>query len=180
LRWPDVNLDQGVITVRNALQRQTGKGLVLAPPKSDSSRRSIELPAVCVEALKAHWERQQAARTWAGSAWKETGHVFTSSIGTPIDDRRILREFTTLVEAAKLPRQRFHDLRHACISLLAAQGVPLKVIAEIVGHSDIRLTQNVYQHVFQPAKRAAADKMNDVLTGFATSFATRTTPKEIN
>ncbi len=180
LRWPDVDLDHGVVTVRYALQRQTGKGLVLVPPKSDSGRRTIELPAVCVEALKAHQQRQLAARTWAGSAWKETGHVFTSSIGTPIDDRRILREFTTLVETAKLPRQRFHDLRHACISLLAAQGISLKVIADIVGHSDIRLTQNVYQHVFQPAKRDAADRMNDVLTGFATSFATETAPKRIN
>ena len=174
--WPDVDLDQGVISVRNALQRQAGKGLVLVPPKSDSGRRTMELPAVCVEALKAHQQRQRAARDWAGSAWKETSHVFTPSIGTPIDDRRILREFTTLVEAAKLPRRRFHDLRHACISLLGAQGVPLKVIAEIVGHSDIRLTQNVYQHVFQPVKRDAADKMNGVLTG----FAAKTAPKKID
>jgi integrase len=69
----------------------------------------------------------------------------TSTIGTPIGGRKILREFDALVAAAKLPKQRFHDLRHACIPLLGAQGVPLKVISEIVGHSDIRLTQNVYQ-----------------------------------
>jgi integrase len=69
------------------------------------------------------------------------------------------------VKAAKLPKQRFHDLRHACISLLRAQGVDTKVIAEIVGHSDIRLTQNVYQQVYSEAKRAAADTMDALLTG---------------
>lgn len=72
-----------------------------------------------------------------------------------------------MVAAAKLPKQRFHDLRHACISLLGAQGVGLKVIAEIVGHTDIRLTQNVYQHVYSEAKRAAADTMDTLLTSLA-------------
>jgi len=58
----------------------------------------------------------------------ENGYGFTSTIGTPIDDRKILKEFNSLVTAAKLPTQRFHELRHACISLLGAQGVPLQVI----------------------------------------------------
>ena len=135
------------------------------PPKSEKSRRTIQLPASCVAGLKAHRERQQAERALAGSAWQETGYVFTSGIGTPIDDRKILKEFNALVVAAQLPKQRFHDLRHACISLLGAQGVPLKVIAEIVGHSDVRLTQNVYQHVYQEAKTDAAAKMDALLTG---------------
>jgi integrase len=79
------------------------------------------------------------------------------------------RNFDALVNAAGLPKQRFHDLRHACISLLGAQGVPLKVIAEIVGHSDIRLTQNVYQYVYREAKRAAAMTMDALLTGLGAS-----------
>jgi integrase len=164
LRWGDVDLDTGIIKVTHTLPRIKGKGLVLMPPKS---RRTIPLPESCVAGLKAHGERQRQERLLAGFRWKETGHVFTSTIGTPIDDRKILKEFNALVAAAKLPKQRFHDLRRACISLLGAQGVPLKVIAEIVGHSDVRLTQNVYQHVYQEAKRAAADTMETLLTGFA-------------
>jgi integrase len=168
LRWSDVDLDKAEISVRHTLQRVRGQGekighLKLLPPKSEKSRRTIHLPAACAAALKAHWERQQKERQTAGSAWRETGHVFTSTIGTPIDDRKILKEFDALVAAAKLPKQRFHDLRHACISLLGAQGVPLKVLAEIVGHSDIRLTQNVYQHVYSDAKRDAAGKMDALL-----------------
>jgi hypothetical protein len=73
-------------------------------------------------------ERQQQERLWAGSRWKETGYVFTSTIGTPIDDRRIRKEFNTLATAAKLPKQRFHDLRHACILTVRCTGRALKVI----------------------------------------------------
>ena len=164
LRWPDLDLDEGTVTVRHTLQRKKGEGLFLMPPKSVKSRRTIELAASCVTALRAHRERQGQERIIAGSRWVETNHVFTSRKGTPIDDRKILKEFNALVEAAKLPKQRFHDLRRACISLLGAQGVPLKVIAEIVGHSDVRLTQNVYQHVYQEAKRDAANKMEELLT----------------
>ena len=84
--------------------------------------------------------------------------------------------------------RRFHDLRHACISLLGAQGVPLKVVAEIVGHSDIRLTQNVYQHVYQEAKRDAANKMDELLLAamgtpeipVATSVATKPALSTLN
>ena len=174
LVWSDVDLEAGKVAVRHTLQRvkqpeEKKSRLILLPPKSVKSKRTIELPATCVTGLKAHHEHQQQERALAGSRWKETGHVFTSTIGTPIDDRKILKEFNALVEAAKLPEQRFHDLRHACISLLGAQGVPLKVIAEIVGHSDIRLTQNVYQHVYSEAKRAAADTMDTLLTALAST-----------
>jgi integrase len=67
-----------------------------------------------------------------------------------------------MLERAKLPKRRIHDLRHTCVSLLAAEGVPLKTIAEIVGHSDIRLTQNIYQHVFSQEKKDAAKKMDRI------------------
>lgn len=158
LKWSAVELDAAQIHVKHTLQRVKGKGLVLLPPKSEKSRRTIQLPDVCVTALKSHVVRQQKEREWAGSDWRETGFVFTSSIGTPIDDRRVLLEFKRILAIARLPEQRFHDLRHACISLLRALGVPPKVTSEIVGHSDIRLTQNVYQHVFQPAKRMQPQK----------------------
>lgn len=179
LRWSDVDLDAGNVTVRHTLQRVKQPGqkkshLMLVPPKSEKSRgRRIELPATCVARLRAHKEHQKREQAIAGSRWRETGHVFTSTIGTPIDDRKILKEFNALVEAAKLPKQRFHDLRHACVSLLGAQGVPVRVIAEILGHSDIRLTQNVYQHVYQEAKAEAAAKMDALLTGISVSAETR-------
>jgi integrase len=118
---------------------------------------------ICVEALRAHRRRQQAEREFAQGDWIETGFVFTSRIGTPLIDRNVLREFHTLSELAKLGRRRVHDLRHACVSLLSAQGVPDKTIAEIVGHSDVRLTKNVYMHGTQEARRAGLEKVGDFL-----------------
>jgi integrase len=192
LHWADVDLDNGIVAVKHTLQRVKAAGekkgkIALLPTKSPKSRRTIHLPATCITTLNAHRERQQQERALAGSRWRDTGHVFTSTIGTPIDDRKILREFDGLVEAAKLPKQRFHDLRHACISLLGAQGVPLKVIAEIVGHSDIRLTLNVYQHVYQEAKKEAAGKMDELLakasapeSSVATTVATKSIGTTLN
>jgi integrase len=75
LRWEeDVDLDAGQITVHHTLQRQKGVGLVLVPPKSDKGRRTVELPAVCVNALKRHRETQRIERQLAGNRWQETGH----------------------------------------------------------------------------------------------------------
>ena len=72
----------------------------------------------------------------------------------------LVRSFHALLERANLPSIRFHDLRHSCASLLAAQGVPARVAMEILGHSDIRITQNIYTHVFDEAKQQAADAMD--------------------
>jgi integrase len=152
-----VDLDGGEIQVFHTLQRIDGK-LVRTPTKSDAGQRIVPLDSFCVAALEQHRKRQELQRAFAGQDWQETGYVFTSSVGTPLIDRNVLREYYKLLKAAKLPRRRFHDLRHACVSLLAAQGVPEKTIAEIVGHSDVRLTKNVYQHAQKEHKRAAIAK----------------------
>jgi len=107
LHWTDIDLAKAEVTVRHTLQRvklaDEEKGqLTLLPPKSKKSRRTISLPAVCVTALRAHQERQAHERALAGGRWQETGYVFTSTIGTPIDDRKVLKEFNALVTAADL------------------------------------------------------------------------------
>jgi integrase len=129
LRWPDVDLDAGAVTVRHTPQRKKGAGLILMPPKSEKSRRTVPLPEAVHLRVRARVIRQEQEHILGGSRWKDTGYAFTSSKGTPIDDRKILKEFNALCLAVKLPKQRFHDLRHACIS----QGVDAKVIAKSSG-----------------------------------------------
>jgi integrase len=111
-------------------------------------------------------------RHWAGDRWKETGYLFCSTVGTPFFERNVLRELHALLNISGLPQCGMHDLRHSCVTLLGALGVPLRTIADIVGHSDIRLTQNVYQHAFMGMKREAVDKMGDALKPVATPLAT--------
>ena len=106
--------------------------------------------------------RQLEARLAAGARWQERGFVFTSGIGTPIEPRRITREFRALLERAGLPPI-LHDLRHSCATLLLAQGVSPRVVMETLGHSQVSLTLNTYSHVLPALQRKAAMKMDAIL-----------------
>jgi integrase len=114
--------------------------------------------------LKEHRKRQLEEKFGAGSKWTETGLVFTTSAGTPIDRRNLKRHLDKLLTTAKLPHFRIHDLRHFCASLLLAQGVALKVVSEILGHSQIGITADLYTHVLPSVRREAIDLMDRILT----------------
>jgi integrase len=90
--------------------------------------------------------------------------VFTSSLGTPLYERNVRREFETILMAAGLPSMRIHDLRHTCASLFLAQGVHPRVVMETLGHSQISLTLDTYSHVMPALGVEAAAKM-DLLVG---------------
>ena len=162
--WPvvseqDVDLDARLLRVRRALQRRRGGGLVLTEPKTQRSKRTIPLPDQLAAALEDHHKRQAKERAAAGSLWRDSGCVFTTPIGTPVDPRNDFREFRKLLARAGLPPVRLHDLRHTAASLLLAQHVPARVVMEILGHSQIALTMNTYSHVAPEVSREAADRM---------------------
>jgi len=162
LRWEDLDLEGGFLTVRHALQRVGGR-LQLVEPKTRLSCRTIAMPPLVVGALREHRKRQLQERLWAGSRWHEGGYVFATTIGTPLDGTNVTHHLQALLLGADLPRQRFHDLRHACASLLLAQGVHPRVVMEMLGHSQIGLTMNTYSHVIPALKREAADQMEAIL-----------------
>lgn len=161
LRWQDVDLERRTLRVAVALQAVRGT-LQLVPPKTTRSSRTLPLPAVVGAALQAQRVRQMEERLLAGARWQEHGLIFTTRVGTPIHPRNLVRSFHALLRRAGLPAVRFHDLRHSCASMLAAHGVPARVAMDILGHSDIRLTQNIYTHVFDEAKQQAADVVDRV------------------
>lgn len=165
LMWDDVELDRGTLTVRRALQRITGHGRQLVEPKSRRSFRTLTLPGVTVEALRQHRVSQQKEQLVAGGRWRPSHFVFTTTIGTPLDESNIRKVFVMLLTRAGLPRVRLHDLRHTCASLLLAQGVDPRTIMEILGHSQISLTLNTYTHISPSLKRDAAEKMDALLGG---------------
>ena len=122
------------------------------------------MPSVVASALKANRTRQLEECLGTRSAWQESGLVFTSPIGTPLEPRNATREFHALLAAAKLPAVRFHDLRHTAATLLLAQGVDARTIMETLGHSQISLTMNTYSHVPPALAQDAAAKMNAILS----------------
>ena len=165
LSWSDVDLESGALRVRRAAQRIPHEGVRLVETKTARSRRTLALPPVVVRALREHRGRQVEERLAAGEDWQDLGLVFTSEIGTPLDGPNVTHRFHRLLARAGLPRMRFHDLRHACASLLLAQGVHPRVVMETLGHSQISLTMNTYSHVLPALQREAADQMEAALAG---------------
>ncbi|WP_083731264.1 MULTISPECIES: site-specific integrase [Protofrankia] len=164
LRWTDVDLDGAVLHVRQSLQRVDGS-LTFVPAKTVRSHRKLPIPARLVELLRQHRVLQAGERFERGDGWTETGLVFTSSIGTPLEPRNVNRRFDQLREKAGLPWLRLHDLRHAFASMLFSEGVPARTVMELLGHSTIQLTMNTYTHVMPETQRDAVGRLDHLLTG---------------
>ncbi len=179
LRWIDAEIDSKTISIRNALQRVEGR-LILVPPKAARSRRTIRLPEVTVEALRAHKIRQQQERLLAGTRWQENGLIFASTIGTPLDARNVTRHFQQTLALLGLPRKRFHDLRHTCASFLLAQGVSPRTVMEVLGHSQVSLTLDTYAHVAPSLLDDAAGKMDAILKPVASTLASTAVVEKVN
>lgn len=162
LRWADVDLDGGVLEVRQTLQRVDGE-LRAVSPKTRSSRRTVPLPTLCVDALREHRQRQDDERRAAGLAWQDTGYVFTSTAGTPIEPDNLRRSWYPIRAAAGLDHVVFHGLRHTCVTLLLNIGVPPHIVRDIVGHSDIDVTMTIYAHVSVEEKRNALNRLDEYL-----------------
>jgi integrase len=172
LKWQDINFDTGVLQVRRILSRvptkMPGKGYVEAEPKTQKSRRSIVIAPFALEALKLHQERQRGAKLKAGSAWQDHDYVFCTSIGTHLNPTRdMLGQLKSLLKKAGLPDIRFHDLRHSAATLLLSVGVHPKVVQEILGHSQIGITLDVYSHVLPSMQQDAINRLNAVIEGAA-------------
>jgi len=164
LRWADFDAERSTLRVERAVQRAGGR-LVLVEPKTRRSRRLLPVPRMAAAALDRQRVRQAAERLRAGSAWRDEGLVFTTSLGTPVEPRNLNRRFEELRVTAGLPDLRLHDLRHACATFLLASGVEPRTVMEILGHSTYRLTMDLYGHALPDRMTAAAVVMDRTLGG---------------
>lgn len=165
LPWDAVDLDAAVLRVVQTLKRQRGEHgqvLLIGEPKTPRSRRSLDMPAMVVEALRAHRTRQLAERLAAGERWHDRGLVFTTTTGAPIDPSNLRRGFQALCRATGLGHWHPHELRHSAPSILSAAGVPLEQIADVLGHDGPRVTAAVYRHVITPTVSADRAPMEQV------------------
>ncbi len=182
LKWQDINLDAGTLQVRRILSRvpskMPGKGYVEAEPKTQKSRRSVVIAPFALEALKQHRERQREAEIKAGPLWQDHDFVFCTSIGTHLNPTRdMLDQLKVLLKKAGLPDIRFHDLRHSAATLLLSVGVHPKVVQEILGHSQISITMDVYSHVLPGMQQEAMSRLNDALREGTTSGVKHESPQ---
>jgi integrase len=161
LRWDDVGLDAGTLSVRGTLKRRKGGGLYVDTTKTDAAMRELPLVAGTAEALREHRRRQAAEQLALGPLWTNTGHVFTTSTGTPLDPRNVNRWWSALCERARVGHRRFHAARHTAATLLLEEGVPLEVVSAVLGHAGLAITADVYAKVGMDAKRRALATLAD-------------------
>lgn len=166
LRWRDVDLGDGYLQVKATMQRTKGKGIGLAHPKMAGSRRRIALTGMAVAALKHHRTEQKEERLKTGSTWEDQDLVFCNGHGRPIEQSNLTRRsFKPLLRKVSLPEIRFHDLRHTAATIYLRKRVPPKVVSEMLGHSQVGITLNIYSHVLPDMQREATEAMESALAG---------------
>lgn len=162
LRWSDVDLERGELRIRQGLHC-VGRKLQFLPPKTRRSRRTVPLPGLCAAALVEHRRLQDLERGRSPHPWSDSELVFVSVVGTPVDPTNFSHGSGRWCDLAGVPRVRLHDLRHTCVSMLLYLGVPLRVVMEIVGHSALEMTMNVYGHVNLDEQRSTLERLNGLL-----------------
>ncbi|MFW6034209.1 MAG: tyrosine-type recombinase/integrase, partial [bacterium] len=147
LRWSDVDLEAGRLSIVQTITTVRDK-MVITPPKTARSRRLVSLDPETVAALREHRRRQNEERLRAGEAWSNVGDlVFTNEVGETIHPSAFSRLFATRVRLAKLPKIRLHDLRHTYATVALGAGVHPKIVSERLGHATIAVTLDLYSHV---------------------------------
>jgi len=164
LMWSDVDWKKSILKIERQLQQANWSGAVLTPPKTKSGRRQIKLGKGGMAMLEAHRHRQENQKALAGDRWKENGMIFTTSIGTYIDQTKVSREFKRILRENDLPNIRFHDLRHTSISFLLGIGTPVNTVQRRAGHSKARVTTDIYWHSMNRSDEEAADDIEEIVT----------------
>ena len=164
LKWEDIDFERGTLSVVRSLDAMPGGGYRLEETKTRNSRRVVKLLPGVLRALLEHRQAQQRLREEAGERWNEQGFVFTNAEGGPLDGHNLSsRHLRRILKEAGLPQIRLYDLRHTAATLALSAGVPVKVVSEMLGHSSVALTLDVYSHVLPHMQEDAARRMAALL-----------------
>jgi integrase len=178
LRWADIDMESGELTVNQTLRREVkidiSKGeksegmkteIQAGTPKTESSRRSIPLLPEIITELRLHKIRQNEERTAAGlGKYIDNDLVFPNEIGEPTDARNLTRSYKRVLDRAGIKYKKFHALRHTFATRLFERGVPLITVSKLLGHSDTSITADIYTHVMPEEKIKAIEKLNDLFS----------------
>lgn len=163
LRWSDIDFDAGILQVRQVCQWLPGQGFTFPQPKTAKSRRAVALGPDTVRVLRQHKARKAEERLARGADYQDHDLAFTTPQGRPIDASNLRRAWKRIARQSELPALRFHDLRHACASLMLAKGVHPKVVSERLGHSGVGITLDTYSHVLPGIQAEAAGTLERLL-----------------
>lgn len=161
LKWSDINLNYGFISVVHNFQRVKNQ-YELKEPKTERSKRSIAMMELTIKELKKHKNRQMKLITNIENANMGENFVCAWDDGSPFRPHYISDIFRDAVIKLKYPRIRFHDLRHTHATMLLSKEVNPKIVSERLGHSTISITLDTYSHVLPTMQKEAVKKLNDI------------------
>jgi len=162
LRWCDLDLDRGNLTVARALE-QTRDGLRFKAPKTKRSRRTITLSPSAIELLRNHRAQQAKERLALGLGKDSRGLVFTRLDGSLMNPKSFSKDFARLVKKTGIRRVTFHGLRHTHFTNLLREGVHPKIASERAGHASVAITLDIYSHAVPGLQEDAALRIDGAL-----------------
>nr|WP_053348840.1 site-specific integrase [Peribacillus butanolivorans] len=161
LRWKDINLEKGLLNIKQTLSHD-GKTF-LSGAKTKSSLRTINLSLSSIKVLITRKLTVSKEKLSLGPIYQDFDLVACTQHGTPLNPVNIRRTFKRMIKMADVPEIRFHDLRHTHATLLLSNGVHVKVISERLGHSNIKVTLDTYSHVLPSMQEEVARKLDEII-----------------
>ena len=162
LRWKDVDLENGIVHIRNTVVKFKEIS-ELEKTKSRASRRDLYMPNALKSYLQTIWDRQEEDRKLTGRSYSDSEHICQWPDGTAFHPDYVSRRFQKVLECNHLPKIRFHDLRHTAGSLLVNQGHTIKQVQEFLGHEKASTTLDIYTHISLEGKRNTAQVLDELL-----------------
>lgn len=172
LQWKDIDIKAGTLSVNRTVNRlktfdeesKKKTAIVFGEPKTKTSRRTIPLQEVILKELKEYKKRQNREKVKNIAVYQKQGFIFANEIGNPVEPRTFQDLFYKLIKEAGIPNANFHCLRHTFATRALEAGIPAKTVSEILGHSNISTTLDLYSHVSLDLKKQSMEKLADLFT----------------
>jgi integrase len=164
-RWEDIDLENKLIRIGRTRLDIKGKAVESDDAKSESSNRTLPLPAPLLTELKAAKARQAAEKLYFGSAYSDLGYVVCNEAGEPYHPSTLSKLWSAAIADLDVPQLRLHDARHTCATLMTLEKVPIVLVAAWLGHADVSFTMRTYVHSQPDALKEAAESFNQRTAG---------------
>lgn len=163
LHWSDLDLERSVLTVVRQRTRNATQGVHQAPPKTRSGRRSVAIPAQLIPLLRAHRVAQHEARLRARAPWPDSPFVFLDAAGKPYAPETVASSWRSLLRKLGVPHINLHGLRHSAATAMISDRESIKVVSELLGHSSVAVTLDIYSHVLPNSQAPAIGRRADAV-----------------
>lgn len=164
LKWSDVDWKRNTFSIQRQLLRKFQNKEYFSSLKTQAGKRTIHLGKKTIQCLQEHKNRQIIQKKKYSVLWEDNNLVFPSSVGTPINQRNLLRRFKKILDENGLREIRFHDLRHTAASIMLNHGISPFIVAKRLGHSKVSITLDTYGHLLPGMQQESADYIDTLIS----------------